>query len=367
MKVCFFFGQFVLYVSLLVMSPSAMAWDGLVVIGDSLATGTAANPRVMFDPKALWDLAVAEENQTSSAATPSPVRLWPSKRENDGSVGWIWSYGVQAFSRKVFDSEEMAAGFKLGQMLGFDAAQVWIAGDGQAMADDALTQVSRMLDRSSDELPSYVAFMYSGNDLCSSNYDLMTYAEEFSQGLRNAILYLSRRGLSKSGETTKILVMGYLPVLDIFVEPVIAAKKVSFFGTESTCGEMRKAHYLATDDQKMKAMVGNDDPMFAAFSQFVPPNPFLFCPTLFSTFDNENENQKIIANRIRLYREEQKKLVDSLNADLQSIQTLSRIELVFVETTTGMKFAAEDIAQDCFHLSEAGHTKLAEVILKQLR
>ena len=91
------------------------------------------------------------------------------------------------------------------------------------------------------------------------------------------------------------------------------------------------------------------------------------CPTLFGrNLDYRGDEQNtILANRMRTFREALQKSVKNANAyaDREGVA----VKFHYLSETEKLKFRAEDIANDCFHLSEVGQKRLAEIISKEAK
>ena len=99
----------------------------------------------------------------------------------------------------------------------------------------------------------------------------------------------------------------------------------------------------------------------------MPPSPVLLCPTLFGKMAEDSVRQSLLANRVRGFRDAQKKAVDEFNQWRALKFPGKAFEAVYVEATETIKFDGGDVAGDCFHLSAAGQGKVASALLTKLR
>ncbi len=361
------------------LSAPAYSWDGMAILGDSISTGAASHPALEYDPFVLWRIMTGELSVNAKAidipgrqefkitdSVEAPRRLWPSSRENDGASGWIWLHAVQALSRTALDTEEYSYGYLAGRALGLKPEQIWFAGDNGTRADHATLHAARVIEASHGELPSRILMLYTGNDLCSQSWDSMTEASQYGAGLLDALRYLARNGQSAPGESTVVYLPAFLPVTTLLNEPSINEKKIKFYGTETTCAEARKRMFAPPDSVLSDKAKIPEDPRYAMFAQFMPPNPALLCPTLFAQTPNDTQRQSLLANRIRAYRDAQKKAVETFNKTISENPTRAKIEARYIEETASVRFLGDDVSADCFHLSASGHAKVTDALLKQM-
>jgi hypothetical protein len=355
---------------LLMTANPVYGWDGLAVLGDSLSTGAGAHPDLKYDSMNLWRVVKGESVlKTDVAAIPepkkfnlgvtldAPKRLWPGARENDGGVNWIWSNSLQALSRVVLDTEEYSYGYLFGRALGFSPQNIWIAGDNGSKTEHAAVHAARVLESSGGDLPSHILMLYTGNDLCAPSWELMTDPKTYGEGLRRGIMFLAMNGKNSSTAPVNIYLPAFLPVVTLMSEPEILDKMINFYGSEISCREARKRLFSAPDSIDTKDQ--SIDPLFPLFSQMMPPNPALLCPTLFSVQADNSEKLSVLANRVRAYREVQQEIAAQINKEIAENSHLARINVVYLPSVERLKFSGSDVSGDCFHLSPAGHAKVA--------
>lgn len=364
----------------LLFSREIYAWDGLAIVGDSISSGAASHPSLAYDPLILWKIMTGELDVSAKLSDiprkqdfkitdtlESPRRLWPGPRENDGASGWVWLHAIQALSRTALDTEEYSYGYLAGRALGLSPKNIWLAGDNGTKTDHALLHAARVLAAGQGELPTRIIMFYTGNDLCAQSWDTMTEAANYGANLKDAMLYLARNGHSANGEQTKIYIPAFLPVTSLLIEPSISEKEIRFHGLTTTCADARKRMFAVPTSTSGKDPNAPADPRYPLFAQFMPPNPVLLCPTLFATTSEDAQRQSILANRIRAYRDAEQAAVTEFNSLMEKNKTAAKIAAVYVEGTGALRFMGEDVAGDCFHLSAAGHAKLATELLKQLQ
>lgn len=353
------------------------AFEGLAILGDSSSTAAGTHPNLKFDSKVLWDAftgtldlsvkasMVPQDFQGVVSDLAPPIRVGPSTRENDGGSGWIWHHAIQKISAETIESHSMSYGYLVGRKLGIAPKDILIAGENGTTARHAWLHAARLVGARDNDLPSRVVFFYTGNDLCAQDYDDITEASDYGKELLSAMKYLVLNGHA-SERGTKIYIPGFLSVTSLMHEPSILAKKIRLHGEEVTCQEAR-ARLFAPKSADQIPVNETGDPRYTVFSAFMPPSPVLFCPTLFSKAADDSARQSMLANRIRAYREAQRKAVEEFNEWRGTKFPARSFEAVYVGATESVKFEGEDVAGDCFHLSPAGQGKIARALLTAIQ
>jgi hypothetical protein len=357
----------------------------LAILGDSLSTGAATHPALVFDTERLWavfqdqtlvapkrsDIPSADRFQLPETLA-APQRLWPSPREYSGSFEWVLRNSLQSLSRRFLDTAQYSWGYLAAAGLGIEPANVLIAAEDGARTAQIPRHIDRVLEANDGRLPERILLFYSGNDLCAPAVNFVPNAEEYAADLSAGIEYIMR--VASSGGTprgTDVYVVGFLGVLQLLHSPDILNKKVFAFGETVTCKELRDHGYGPGRESYRPQL-----PVTAwYFGELMPPNPAAFCPTLFGrgTVGGETQEQLVstLANRIRDFREEQRKQVDAANlrlsASAEKFGQVSSLRFHYVDATTALTFTGDDIAGDCFHLSTGGQAKVADAVLSQMQ
>jgi hypothetical protein len=340
----------------------AHAWPGLGVIGDEHVVGFQTHPEFQYDPAHLW----MQFTQARQSPAMTPVRLWPALREYDGNFRTFFDFGMQAIGRSFLDQPELGLAAALGSKIGYGMDQIVVAGQSFAESSDASRQTSRLLERDGGRLPTDILMMFSYRDLCGADFESLTTAEEYVEALELSVKQLVKYGVSDPGESTTVWIVSFLPLLDRLIGDVVEARPVSFYGQSKTCGEAKRAMYLPDAEAKKKTDQAHDHPLYALFTQFVPPNPLLTCPTMHSLGSNTadkdttSKNESNLANRIRAYREGVVALEGRLNEYIGSTPSLARVRVKTLRSLDNFKYASEHIAQDCFSISPAGYLAMAD-------
>jgi hypothetical protein len=361
---------FVIMMGLIAVNP-ARAFDGVAILGDSMSTGAAAHPQLEFDSWKIWDIFngknkldiqadyVPPEFRKFTKNLESPTRVRPSIRENDGGSGWLWHNVTQILSAKTLEEHRLSFGYFVGLALGVGSKDILLAGENGARASRAWMHASRLIGARGGDIPDKIIMLYTGNDLCAQNYDEITSADEYGNNLLSGMKYIVINAHTPA-QGSKIFLPAFLPVTSLINETSILERKIRLNGDEMTCKDAR-AKMFAT---KGSSTEGLDDSRFQVFKNFIPPSPVLLCPTLFHPAAQDGAKQTLLANRIRAYRDAQKKAVSDFNEWRGRRHPGKAFEAVYLDGPEQVRFTGEDVAGDCFHLSARGQGKVASAILR---
>ncbi|MBM4252314.1 MAG: hypothetical protein FJ146_10120 [Deltaproteobacteria bacterium] len=363
------------------LGPTAWAREtpstpGLVILGDSLATGAATHPALRYDGLVLWDVFTGKVPLPATASVlpadlaaglpdplPAPQRLWPGQREFFGGPDWIWRNAMQIVARSFLDTPQYSWGYQLGLALKVAPESILIAGDDGARVAQLPRQVDRVLAATDGVLPPRIAVFFTGNDLCAATTNEITSAHDYAAILERGLRYMVRNGqVGASG--TDVYVLGQLGVLQLLTSDSILNKNITAFGSETTCRALRDQRFLPTPEQqqvmqKRSGALAENRGAAWYFSMLMPPNPVGYCATLMGPLEGKEREAEIsvVANHLRDYREATAKAVERLNEKMMAEHVAVRFH--YVAATAQLGFDGADIAEDCFHLSPAGHTKIA--------
>ncbi len=367
--------------ALMLSSSSIIAADApltakFAVIGDSLATGAVTSPELMFDANALANLFFGKTARSLPTATaipavddfgitggtlPPPRRLWPGGREFRSFYEWVGLNLMAAAARVYLDTEEYSWGYLLGRQRGITAEHIIIAAENGARSERALYQMQRLLAATGGVIPEQVFMMFAGNDLCGYTTARVSTGDEYAQNLERAIAYLLRHGqVSPTG--TQITVIAPLAMLQLVDSPVIRAKEIFAHGRNMTCGELQtQQHNMEWSDPEI-----TNETAAALLMNMLPASPAAYCRSLFPPSDPgaRGEQLAFIGNRLRSFRDLGRKTVNNLSQHWAKHD--ANIHINWLDQTAGILFTADDIANDCFHLSVHGQAKLARTILAEL-
>lgn len=347
---------------------SPVSAETIAILGDSLSTGAGTHPELTFSTADLWrvfngledispnlqHIGVAAEWNINDLALP--VTVWPSMREFDGGLGWVFKHTMVGLSRVYLNTEQYSWGYLAAKARGLEASQILLAAENGARSRNINRQYDSVLAELGGKRPDHLFIFFTGNDLCGPSLDFVINAAEYEDILKNAFSYIERNGEDSSSGQTQVHVMGFLGIMQLIQSPSIQNHMVQAYGEEVSCRDLRKRGFAAPEDQETAADLG-------LFAMMMPPNPAALCPTLFSDSVSSDETRATIANRIRDFRTKQQQLVASFNERAKK-RGLSGLKFHFVDQTAQVIFEGEDIAHDCFHLSVSGQTKIARAVLE---
>ena len=370
------------------------------ILGDSLSTGAGTHPSLEFSGDSLWDvfkglnsIAALPENRVlqefiKSKNLDTPIVLNPGIREYRSGFEWVMANLQRTFSVRFLNTQEYSWGHILGRSLGAEGNSIFIAGQNGARVATMKRQADRLIDHLDGGLPDQVFALFSGNDLCAGHISLMTSQDEFKASVLGGLKYFGVNGQAAEGGT-EILVLGFLGVTQLMASDAILDKKIKAFGEPMTCRQLRNDQFVPKNPP-----TSAKHPETLFMSHMVPPNPARYCPTLFalpllaqsdvggifsSAAERANRtnnapvfetkvNRKLdellgqISSRVRQYRSASSQAVREANIWMQSKYPQKNIKFRYISATENIRFEAEDVAEDCFHLSVKGHLKLAKAI-----
>ena len=404
------FKELVLFWTLALGSPLKGQVSSVGILGDSLSTGAGTHPSLEFNGDSLWEvfkglrpISATSEHEglqefIKSKDLETPVVLYPGVREYRSGFEWVMANLQRTFSAGFLNTEEYSWGHILGRSLGAEGQSIYIAGQNGAQVASFRRQADRLIDHLDGRLPDRVFALFSGNDLCASHLSLMTSQEDYKNSVLGGLKYLGVNGQS-STSGTEIFVVGFLGVTQLMASDSILDKPINAFGEPMTCRQLRHDQFLP---KKPPTNAKHPETLF--MSHMVPPNPARYCPTLFalpllaqseagifssateesksSSNDGKKEslamsrtnqvNRKIddmlgqISSRIRQFRSASSQAVREANIWMKSKYPQKNITFKYIDATERLKFEADDIADDCFHLSVQGNLKLAKTISEEI-
>ena len=346
------------------------------ILGDSISTGGGSHPVLKYDVEALWDVFNNKvstkterghlneyfQGKFTAPDLVAPVRLWPTMREFFGGPDWLYRNLLGFLSRKFLDSEEYSWGYLAANELGIDVTRLAIAADDGARVVNMPRQIDRVLQNTGGKLPPKVFIFYTGNDLCGMDPSLMTSTAEYKTHLMRGLTYLSRNsGKAKDETPTEVYLLSYMSLVQLLDDQKILDKKITAFGKETTCAGLRKDGYRSADP----AYSPKIPPEAWYFAMAMPPNPAAFCPTLFAPQKFANHSISDLANRIREYRQVEAEVVAEFNKASDQ-ELFKSLRLHHIVGTASLKFAPEEVGEDCFHLSLRGQEKLARSVADEI-
>lgn len=325
----------------------------------------------------------------------APDNLWYSEREFRGGMDWVFRHFFKRLSDEYLNTGEYSWGYLAARKSGFSPENILIAGENGARMADLSRQADRVLDATKNQLPEKIYILFSGNDLCASHIKLLTPPDSYKKSLLEGLKYLYRNG-EPAPNGTEIIVVGFLGVTQLLVSDDILDRKVLAFGEQMTCRELRARNYQSPLLDPAKAR--NEETVY--FSHMMPPNPSGYCPTLFAlpmlargevglfsgaadTKPDQNQSTKknepwklsgrtkarvdemvsLLSGRVRQFRTVSVEAVREVLDWAREQYPAKNMKVSYLYDTEKLVFEADDIAQDCFHLSPKGHIKIAEKVL----
>ncbi len=342
----------------------------VAVLGDSISTGAVAHRDIGFDEGRLTDIiegrnplspsseavAIVRDAGFSDAADfIRPTRLWFSMREYSGGFQWLGKHLLGAFSSSYLDVEEFSWFYLVARQNQFNPHDIWVAAEDGARMEHAIRQMDRVLDHGGGNLPDEIWVFFTGNDLCGPTLDFVTAADDYGSSLEHLIRYILRNGSApESGSVIRI--MDLIGALQLTYSEEIQNKVVSAHGKSMTCRDLQSLPLYESHG------------VYKGILALLPQSPTAYCPTLLVNKTKDDQERLVqIGNRIQAFRSEIHRVVTNINqSDSQTLEK-ARIRLQAIESPGKMVLAADDIAEDCFHLSLKGHAKLAKMVQTELR
>lgn len=359
-----------------IQSAYAQKATSIAIIGDSLATGAATHPNMVYDTETLWKIFRGElsieagpeifDNLTEFNIHESPVAptlLWRASTQFREPLDWVYFNFIDAFSSHFLNTEQLSWGYFVGRKLGITPQNIYIAAENGASSRNLYAQIEKILAFNHRQLPEKIIIMFNGNDLCAPRIELATSTEEFAKNLREGLLYLTKQGVPHTSGT-EVIIAAHMSVTQLVIDQEIQNKKVNFYGEQKTCQEVRQLKYLP-DPKKLEQLQVN--PLEKVLSKFIPPNPVEICHTLFASTPNSREQIGSLANRIGEYRKSQEELITFFQQSKPNLYPEKNFKFSYIADTGKILFKPEEIGPDCFHLSWIGQKRVASTILENMK
>ncbi len=343
----------------------------VVILGDSLSTGAATHPSLVYDTKMLLDLFLSGQRPEASTTDISPFlpsqapieltkikTFWPDIQEFAGGLDWMLKNINLALARHYLNTEEYSWGAILSSYLGQGGQELAIAAENGSRIDAAYNQAFRAKDALKEA--DYLFVFFTGNDLCAPNNDFLSLnLSDYSQTFKKNILRISRL-LEGRSRPIKIVFPGFLQLQQLMSRDEILDKKVTAFGQNVSCRDLREAGFVAGDKKRKD----KENPYLLEY--LLPPNPAFLCPTIFGSLAKNSDQVTYIANKVRFIRGEQQRIIKEVETNEAEFLQKNQVTLHYLNATENLLFNGEEISEDCFHLSIAGQAKLARVIFEEL-
>ncbi len=349
------------------LSPQASAGT-IAILGDSISTGGASHSALAFDFDRMENVFTDRTDLGMDAGTRDFLkaegidkidseRLDLARREFIHPLMWMFNSFVTAMSSHYLDTEEYAWGSLLGALRG---DHVLIAARDGERAMHAKQQVDRLLEATEGRAVDNVFVFFTGNDICASVPEAITPEDEYVESIEEALHYYMKNAQSEGGHVTRIWLLNPLGVSQLTTSPVIQNKKIFAYGADHTCQELQSDQL----DKKLnaEAPAGSNIGMRTIMTQLFSGGTFGLCPTLFAYHQTKSLDTLLpVSNALRAYGDGLSRLADKLN------KLDPKFRIASLSSTSSLSFAADDIANDCFHLSVRGQLKVAQTIKTELQ
>ena len=330
-----------------------------VVFGDSIASGAATHPALEFDGDVLWEIL---NGQKSVSPRKAPVTFLGEMELDAPSIVLPTSSEVmnhplaasseilmQTLGSVFLNTEEYSWGYQVARKHGVPGKKIFFASTNGARSGNFSSQVQRFLSLSGGKLPKLIFVMFTGNDLCSPYGDGVTSPELFHSNIEAAIKLLASGAPHSEG--TRLVLAGMLPITQLYQSASILDKKVKAHGREVSCRDLRESSFARPEGTPAKYLIP------AQFSQVFPPNPSLMCPNLFAPEKLMKDQISEVATTASLYRDQLESIASTYSGKTKGVS------IEYIRELSKLTLDASDIAQDCFHLSAAGHSKIASKVI----
>lgn len=356
------------------VAPGPGARVRLAILGDSLSSGGGVHPDLSLDEKQVGDvlggqrtlipdskpLEGRESWLTPGETLHAPVRVPPGWAAFEHPWQWLRLHAWWHLSRSTLDSPQYTWGYRLARRRGVSPEDLVLGAYDGARSSDFEGQAEAVLDASRGILPETVWIFFTGNDMCASSREGMMQPEMLERHYTAGLTRLLGSA-GNGGSTHRIVVLGPLPVPKLVHDPAILAKAIRVRGTEMSCEVYRrKVHSGEFLGEAWRASLGASKEQLLAASllhQLTVGCATLTAPPA-SRVEDQTQRVEDLANRMREYR-------DAIGRAVGAVQESARtraVELKYLEDLAAYPMGAEDIGQDCFHLSVSGHERLADFL-----
>jgi hypothetical protein len=283
-----------------------------------------------------------------------------SHREFLGGLIWFYQNTLRSISQRYLDTPQYAWSMILASKFTPNPVDIYLGAEDGARLLASPRQLDRYLDAKSTTLPDKVFVFFTGNDLCGLTMSDVTSAQDYERHLTQLLTYINRNA-HPAAAGTDIYVVDPLSIMQLVQSPDILDKEVPAHGKTMTCRSLQKSTLLELQSAAQPGDI--TEPTYAdAILPMLPQRPNDYCMTVFTP-----DNTGALANRIRDYRARIKDVVDLFNKRMASKEVQQGYRYHHLEASGKLLFGAEDIANDCFHLSGFGHLKLAQSLYQEIQ
>lgn len=333
----------------------------IAVLGDGINTGMGAAETFSLDSdeflESMLNPSTAASNQSRSISRPIIV---PNDiRELQNPIGWVVTNFITVASNLYLNSPENSWVSFVGKKLSINPDRIYVAARNMEGSEDAILQANRLLAHTGGLLPDLVILFFSRGDVCGLFPKPATLPEDYGNGIYSALRYLFKN--SKSDQTRGAVLLGSgLNLIQNVKEDRILSKTTERYGESVSCGSMRDSSYKIPRQYQAKSEAA------VAYSDFLPPNPKIWCPALYDKNRAKPEALVSLATKMKAYRNELQDVQKKLQKELLKGEYpgFEAWQIVLTKSSSDLEFNADDIAKDCFNLSPKGHKRLGDEIFK---
>ena len=356
-------------------SSSPLKSEEVLFLGDSISTGGASHQDIRFDSGYLRQIFGDEvqriflpelsERIVAQGFSPFPLQQQPrflplARREFLGGLLWFYQSTLRAISQRYLDTPQYAWSMILASKFTTKSQDVFLAADDGSRLASGPRQVDRYLETVSTKLPGKVFVFFTGNDLCGPSMSYVTSASDYERQLSQLLTYINRNA-QPADSGSDIFILDPISVMQLVQSQEILDKEVPAHGKTMTCLSLQKSNLLDLKSPGKSTDVTN--PTYAdAVLPLLPQRPNDYCSTVFTP-----ENTGELANRIREYRGRIKAVASAFSQRRSNKEFQQGFRIHHLESSGNISFGAEDIANDCFHLSGFGHLKMAQKLYLEIQ
>ncbi len=350
------------------------------IIGDSVATGAVADPRISGNTVKLFGKALsiladlfsgvgasdtrgdskiyssAKEFGISENAPSFLSRIFYAYNELEDDKITLEQRGAAIASQKL-DLEEYSFGYMVGRALNYMPQDILLAGQDGTRISSLRQQLRRLLVASGKNLPEKIIVSYNANDMCTESIftdNLEQIYLDYYNTYKEELLGIKGE-FTASADKTKVYILAPLDVTQVLTSKSILSKQVELNDSPQTsCKNLRRA---MVGDKQVMGLTGID--LAEAFDFDLIEALSGMCASVQKT--KLNDGQRIYRLQTvynKILKAQEQAVLDA------SAQMPSDIELIYVPETVKIQFTAEDVANDCFHPSVYGQEKIARTVLK---
>ena len=321
-------------------------WIG--IIGDSSVTGAAANPQ--FQPnwlnllghagKALLNL--HSSNLTAGPGYQSPIRVMYTRGEYDEAKAKNQSLEqkIEADLSQKIDTEEFSFGYIVAQKLNLSPDKLVIAGQDGVRVNQMSRQLERLAMTGGGTLAPLVLASFVANDLCHpDNFSkpIEHFSTAYEADLRGQFEVIANFPPAPGG--TKIVFLAPLDIANVLTNANLLQQRVRFENGNVTCQQVRDGQLPGGDlsRQMGQTLIGA-------------------CRGVLSGGDREAR-----LSQLKNLQNAQATILQKVLTDFNAKNLAIKTE--YAASTKSIDFQPGDLANDCFHPSQAGAGRIADQLL----